>query len=1433
VGLHATARRRRHHAALVSTERRRRSGRSRAAALRRDGRALIWALGLPDGRAAGSRRRAVGCPAPPSRPPNAALSGARRDLRWTSPLAADRAAAGPHALRPAPAARRSTRLLTPARTRSSSIVSTALNIMLCWLRSSLLLLMMMVTAANATTMKDAALPAWTLDTGDFLRLALKLDDAHATTGAADPLTMHPVVQTDFTPAVNFKENPTLGDVGAVAVPVGTIGHGTCGVFNQSFPPFNQPGGVKANGNCKKDPTGWHPHTRTFEACVALIKQENCTMASYVSWGITACQKGPDGKCTDALAESEPFESSCGWYSKCDFADLCADCSKGTGPSCPATKCPAGFSNFTSIVMAPWVPPPPGPMPPGPKPPGPPGPPKPPPPGPPKPPPPPAPPAPPIPNGTAHPVPGMIYNGTCLSGGGGAEGGDCNAMRAGSFSMLNESGGTGGGKDIRYLEDCVARIKKCKYGNYASFQFGGGPFACAWSETCATVGTPQFCVDCHAKANGSCAALRGRCPGFIQFFTEVIHTGPPAHPPLANFTCSTPVPSPRPGPPPPPPAPAPPPPATGTPWGHVGPWNIFDDKDNKGEAGTLSDAASPEKNPNLIYTGGHNNGVSSGILKSVDGGVHWTRNSTGMWDTRIIGVFVHPSDPMGSHVLAGTYTGIYESKDGAGSWKLLNETIGWGIISFQEITIDGKQYIAGSTGSFIATVPVSGGLWQKTTAGKSVAPKGLQQGEISTVTAAGKSETVTCSSGKLYYGSFDSPTQITWSDPVNYTKTSFKTWSLRLNHQTYDVYDSCSCTGGCHGQPNCTGHCTCTGHWHYLGNFHNVSDCFAAVNRTDLGFKPAAYTFKARVPGPGNQTRDNQDWTNQCYASDNFDTYTPPHGAPAWSNQTVKADIGQSYSGRAPGIFPVNSTSIDCKNAAVNPNDRNHLMYSGVKVNFNFDSYDGGKTVNKMAGCDGAAGDPTPNTPASMVGHNHGAYYVGIDGRGWSHSASMGGAYVSRDNGSSFQALHMVMNARQHEENATEWPNINRVVHDYQRVSTGFRGISVAYPSDQGLGLLNDLSNNLTNAVGDLHNNMALSALISPSKDGKSRNIVVNLWDWNQAFTIDDGATWRGWATSEAAPYTCGEGGWGFSMGKSGHMVMFHKSYWWYTSDGGYNWGQGTFPGSGGLGSFAYIRLAGSRTEPNGTAFTLMNAPAGPAGEPMVDDSNSQQERDHAAHVQEKASFTNNNYTATNDPSTYIWLLTSENFGRNFSYKVLPDKLQTCGKEMSMAVDPTNGNSLYVLTDNCLAHSTDHGKTWTGCITAPGLEGPGFFEILVKNSKIMIVMRVGKVPLKTVDGGSTWKPMTSLAPLYPANAGQQFEGDFSWTGKTLVVHGFDPSAITRQEFGTVVWKSVDDGETWTDETGDLATIGMGHGRWYDSDFYLVTRGEGIIVKRNFE
>ena len=51
--------------------------------------------------------------------------------------------------------------------------------------------------------------------------------------------------------------------------------------------------------------------------------------------------------------------------------------------------------------------------------------------------------------------------------------------------------------------------------------------------------------------------------------------------------------------------------------------------------------------------------------------------------------------------------------------------------------------------------------------------------------------------------------------------------------------------------------------------------------------------------------------------------------------------------------------------------------------------------------------------------------------------------------------------------------------------------------------------------------------------------------------------------------------------------------------------------------------------------------------------------------------------------------------------------------------------------------------------------------------------------------------------------------------------------------TTVYKSTDDGATWTDETGDIITVSPGGGVWYEKDFYFVTRGQGIIVQRNFE
>lgn len=191
-----------------------------------------------------------------------------------------------------------------------------------------------------------------------------------------------------------------------------------------------------------------------------------------------------------------------------------------------------------------------------------------------------------------------------------------------------------------------------------------------------------------------------------------------------------------------------------------------------------------------------------------------------------------------------------------------------------------------------------------------------------------------------------------------------------------------------------------------------------------------------------------------------------------------------------------------------------------------------------------------------------------------------------------------------------------------------------------------------------------------------------------------------------------------------------------------------------------------------------------------------------------------------------FLMTSEDFGVNWNWTAMPATFQAGG----LTVDPTSQSSLFGITSNCLAHSNDKGLTWSACSTASGLTGK-FQALVVKDSKVMFMMRSGAVPLRTTDGGSTWTELTSAAPLY--KYGASFDASLSWSGNTLVLHGNDPSAIGRGEYGTAVWKSCDAGDTWTDETGDLVTISPGPGVWYEKDFYFVTRGEGVTVKRNFD
>lgn len=179
-------------------------------------------------------------------------------------------------------------------------------------------------------------------------------------------------------------------------------------------------------------------------------------------------------------------------------------------------------------------------------------------------------------------------------------------------------------------------------------------------------------------------------------------------------------------------------------------------------------------------------------------------------------------------------------------------------------------------------------------------------------------------------------------------------------------------------------------------------------------------------------------------------------------------------------------------------------------------------------------------------HDTGVYFVMIDRKGWLYSATQAGAFVSQDKGATWNPYHVMINTK-------SGRFIDRVPHDYQRIVPDFRGDQIAFPSDQGLHIVKQESGNfnLTSAVGDMHNAMSLSALIAPSLDGKSRNIVSNIWDWDVAASWDDGATWAGWAPGESSPSWCGEGGGGTSMGTSGKMIMTHHNHWAFSDDGGY------------------------------------------------------------------------------------------------------------------------------------------------------------------------------------------------------------------------------------------------------------------------------------------
>ena len=199
------------------------------------------------------------------------------------------------------------------------------------------------------------------------------------------------------------------------------------------------------------------------------------------------------------------------------------------------------------------------------------------------------------------------------------------------------------------------------------------------------------------------------------------------------------------------------------------------------------------------------------------------------------------------------------------------------------------------------------------------------------------------------------------------------------------------------------------------------------------------------------------------------------------------------------------------------------------------------------------------------------------------------------------------------------------------------------------------------------------------------------------------------------------------------------------------------------------------------------------------------------------------YDEKDVPNAEGYLLKSWNIGLNWTWTKLPPHL--AGAQV-FQVDPTDNSTLYAATGNCLARSYDNGDTWDACSNASGLEG-NFIFMEIKDSTTMFLGRMGDVPLRTKDGGKSWQPLASCSAVGPKVTWAW--AAYSWSGKTLALGGRGGIMSAKHPHAVFVWISTDDGDSWTDETGDLVVMGAGLGQWFENVLYLDSFGQGILRK----
>lgn len=135
------------------------------------------------------------------------------------------------------------------------------------------------------------------------------------------------------------------------------------------------------------------------------------------------------------------------------------------------------------------------------------------------------------------------------------------------------------------------------------------------------------------------------------------------------------------------------------------WLLLTDK--LGEGLTKGLAVDPF-NPNIVYA----SKWGQGVFRSVDGGISWMNASTGLFDTQIFDLDVHPENS--SILFVCTPAGVFRSVDAGGSW-----TLQAGPTRVSELAIDPNipdRMIVTTEGFGVHRTSNGGQAWQETSEG---------------------------------------------------------------------------------------------------------------------------------------------------------------------------------------------------------------------------------------------------------------------------------------------------------------------------------------------------------------------------------------------------------------------------------------------------------------------------------------------------------------------------------------------------------------------------------------------------------------------------------------------------------------------------------------------------------------------------------------------